>query len=215
MNAIPRLSVLLALALLLHLPGVTGVPEAGAQLLAPSEELVLRPGDMVRLQVKDEPALSGELPVNEDGTVLFPLLGLVPVADRPFSAVLTDLRSGYAGELVNPELVATPTVRVAVLGEVRVPSVVPVDPTMSLGDLLARVGGLTPRADEGGISLVRNGEVVQARLEAGAPLLDTRLQSGDRVIVAGQSWVREHMPVLVGAAASVAAAAVTSLIVRR
>lgn len=190
-------------------------PPAAAQSATPSDDMTLRPGDAVDLQIKDEPQLSGEFPVNEDGTVLFPLLGLMEVADRPFGAVRADLRAGYARELVNPVLVVSPTVRVAVLGEVRAPGVIPVGPTMTLGDVLAGVGGLTPRADEEKVSLIREDEIIVASLAPEAPLLDTRLRSGDRIVVGEQSWVRQHMPVLVGAAASVAAAAVTSLIVRR
>lgn len=186
-----------------------------AQGSQPSDALVLRPGDAIRLQVKDEPALSGEFPVNEDGRTLFPLVGLVEVAGRPFAAVREDLRAGYARDLLDPVVVATPLVRLAVLGEVRAPGVFPIDPTMTLGDVLASVGGLAPRGDEGKISLVREGEVIAARIEPGAPLLAMPLRSGDQIVVGRQGWAREHMAVFVGAAASVAAAAVTSLIIRR
>lgn len=193
----------------------TLVEAAAPAALAPPDELVLRPGDLIRMQVKDEPHFDGEFPVNEDGTVLVPLAGLVPVAGRPFGTVRAEIRQAFARELVEPVLVITPLVRLAVLGEVRAPGLFPADPTLTLADVLATVGGLTPRADEGKISLVRGGEVIVVRMEPGATLLETRLRSGDQIVVGPQGWAREHMAVLVGAAASVAAAAVTSLIIRR
>ncbi|MFW5905166.1 MAG: polysaccharide biosynthesis/export family protein [bacterium] len=207
------LAPVLTAALLALAPAAHGQGSDSAGVLSDAWEL--RAGDMVRLQVQDEPELSGETPVNEDGWALFPLVGRVEVAGRPFGEVRRELQSLYGRELVEPVVVATPVIQVAVLGEVRAPGVVPVDPTRTLGDVLASVGGLTPTADEGEISLVREGEVVSGRLEPGAGLLEARLRSGDRIVVGEEGWFDRHMPVLVGAAASVAAAAVTGLIVRR
>jgi hypothetical protein len=45
-----------------------------------------------------------------------------------------------------------------------------------------------------------------------APLI--QLQSGDQIMVWRRSWVSENVPILISAAATVAAAAVTTLIVR-
>jgi polysaccharide biosynthesis/export protein ExoF len=107
------------------------------QALAAPDELRLRAGDAVRIQVKDEPAFSGEFPVNEDGTILLPMVGLLQAAGRPFAELTAELRSVYARELIEPVVVITPLVRIAVLGEVRVPGVFPVDPTHTLADVLA------------------------------------------------------------------------------
>jgi hypothetical protein len=40
------------------------------------------------------------------------------------------------------------------------------------------------------------------------------LRSGDQLVVGRRTWLSENLPIFIGAAASVAAAAVTSLIVR-
>jgi hypothetical protein len=45
-------------------------------------------------------------------------------------------------------------------------------------------------------------------------LLSSRLMPGDQVVVGRRSWIGRNMNVLIGAAASVVAAAVTSLILR-
>lgn len=177
-------------------------------------DVQLSPGDAVRVEVKDEPGLSGEFPVGEDGAVLLPLIGLVAAAKRPFSEVRREVEERYAGELSEPVVRVTPLVRIAVLGEVRRPGLFPVDPTYTLGDVLALAGGLTPSADTRRVFVQRGDQAIVVRLDPESSLLDLEPRSGDQIIVARQSWFREHLAVFVGAMASVAAAGVTALIVR-
>lgn len=187
-------------------------PAARAQQ-NPDAALRLRPGDAVRIATKNEPELSGNFPIDQSGAVLLPLVGLVQVADRPFDEVRADIHRAYAVELAEPVQVITPVLRIAVLGEVRAPGLFPVDPTFTLRDVLATAGGLLPTANRKKIALVHGGMTTYTRLDRGTtPTL--RLQSGDQIIVARRSWFSDNLPIFVGAAASVAAAAVTSIIVR-
>lgn len=188
--------------------------DATAQGLDRDRETRLRPGDAVRVEIKDEPALSGEFLVGENGVALLPLVGLVPVGDRPFREVRDELLSAYAVQLVDPVIRITPVRRIAVLGEVRRPGLFPVDPTYTVSDLLAAAGGLTPHADRGKISVVREGEVVIARLDPNSASLRALLRSGDQIIVGRRSWLSENTPFVVGAIGSMAAAAIAALIVR-
>ena len=89
------------------------VDASAGQLLPPPEEILLRRGDAIRIEVKDEPQLNGQFTVAENGQVLFPLVGLLPVAGRPFDEVRREITRAYARELIEPVLVATP-----VLGQV-------------------------------------------------------------------------------------------------
>lgn len=88
-----------------------------------------------------------------------------------------------------------------------------VDPTHGMMDVLGYAGGLTSTADRGKIRLVRNGEVV-TRLDPGSRRLETRLYSGDRIVVGRVGWLRENVAVFIGALGSLAAAAVAGLILR-
>jgi protein involved in polysaccharide export with SLBB domain len=83
-----------------------------------------------------------------------------------------------------------------------------------MADLLAAAGGLTPSGNRSGITLIRDGTGRRIPLEPGAPALGGRIQPGDQLIVGRRGWISENMPVLVGATASVLAAAVTTLLVR-
>jgi protein involved in polysaccharide export with SLBB domain len=175
----------------------------------------LHPGDAVRIEVEDEPALSGQFAVGPEGTVMFPMLGLVPIADRPFDELQQDLHTRYAKEIVDPVIRVTPILRIPVMGEVRQPGLHMIDPTESLQDVIARAGGLLQTANPRRITLLRNGKAFVSELQRSGTRADLGLQSGDEIFVARRGWFGENMPILVSAAASVMAAAVTTLIVRR
>lgn len=185
-----------------------------AQAPPPASEIVLRPGDAVRLAVKDEPSLTGEFPVTESGQTLLPEIGLVVVAGRPFDQVEREVRAAYGRVLVGAELMLVPVARIAVLGEVRKPGLFPVDPSLTLADVLASAGGVTPIGDPNKIALVRDGRTTKLRIAPDERALTGHLRSGDELVIGQYGWIRQNMPVLVGAGASVVAAAVTSLILR-
>lgn len=186
-------------------------PAAGQEAAPP---LVLRPGDLIRLEAPDAVDLSGDFAVAEDGTSLLPLIGPLVVAGRPFAEVSREILAAYSRELVRTPVRVTPVLRIAVLGEVRQPGLVPADPTYTLADVLAAAGGLTPSGDAGRITLMRDGQSLRFSLKGDGQLLSRPLRPGDQVVVARRSWIRENLNVLVGAAATVVAAAVTSLILR-
>jgi len=196
--------------------GVAGASEkASPGIAAPADApLTLRPGDAVRLAVKDEPSLAGEFPITQTGDALLPEIGLVRVAGRAFDDVEREVRAAYSHKLIGEEIVLVPVARIAVLGEVRKPGLFPVDPSLTLGDVLASAGGLTPEGNPHNIALVRAGHASRLRLEAEEPGLLGHLRSGDQIVVGQYGWVRQNLPTLVGAGASVVAAAVTSLILR-
>ena len=126
--------------------------------------LLLRPGDALRVRIQDEPSWSGDFDVGEDGTVLLRPLGLVPVTGRPFAQVKDELLRAYQRELVNAAVTISPLVRIAVLGEVQRPGLLPVDPTLSLADVVAAAGGITPLGDRNKVRMVRHGRVITAAI---------------------------------------------------
>jgi protein involved in polysaccharide export with SLBB domain len=193
---------------------LSGVPAVRAQAPDNGRALQLQAGDALRVEVKNEPHLSGQFQVNIEGMVMLPVLGMVHVADRPLERVLADLRDRYGRELADPEVLLTPLVRVVVAGEVRAPGIFLADPTLTLSHVLAMAGGPLQTANQKKIVLVRDGIESTLRMTPNAADLMDRPHSGDRLVVMRRSWVSENLPILIGAAASVAAAAATSLIVR-
>ena len=226
-----RLSSLLAIPLL----ALAGAAPVVAQT-SDAEAWRLRPGDAVRVQVaSDEGLVPQGLPgrdllaplmpaqmqtagrlytVTEEGLALFPLIGAVRVAGRPFPEVREEIVAAYGSQLVGTPVLVTPVVRIAVLGEVRQPGLLPVDPTFTVADLLAAAGGITPLGNEDRITLAGERGSIRFSLTDDGGVLSRPLRPGDQIVVPRRGWVRENLNVLIGAGASVLAAAVTTLLLQ-
>ena len=180
------------------------------------EALLLRPGDALRIEIRDEPTLGGNFTVDGEGQALLPLIGLVRVAGRPFSDVRRDVLAAYGHEVTDPagRIRVTPVLRISVLGEVLRPGLVPVDPTFSLADVVASAGGLTPSANRNEISLLRDGQTVLTTSIDEISRVGTPILSGDRVMVGRRSWLQDNLSIVVGGAVSVTAALLTALLLR-
>ena len=82
---------------------------------------MLVPGDILRVAIWREPDLSGDFQVDQDGTLVLPMLGKVQVIDKAWNIVKNDLMEGYVQELRNPSIELVPFRSVYVLGEVNLP----------------------------------------------------------------------------------------------
>ena len=190
-------------------PGARAPKVSGA-----STAIVLRNGDGIRVEIKDEKDLSGQFDIGADGQVLLPAIGLVRVSGRPFDEVQAELRAAYGKELVNPVVRISPLLRIAVLGEVRQPGLYLIDETYQVSDVLARAGGLAPSADASKIVVTRLGGDVAARFNSESVHQPLAFRSGDQLHVDRRSWTRENLGVLLGTAGSLAVAIITGMIVR-
>ena len=121
------------------------------QSMAESRLETLGQGDMVRITVFRNPDLTTEARISERGTILFPMIGEVPIAgltpSQAGSRIADKLRSGRF--VVNPEvnvsLAQVNSRQVSVLGAVNKPGRYPLDAqNVHLSDLLATAGGVAP-----------------------------------------------------------------------
>lgn len=162
----------------------------------------IRPGDAVRVRVYRDSAISGEYPVNENGDVVFPVIGRERVSGLTPDSLRARLRSAYGQYYRDPVLDVTVLRRVSILGAVRQPGLYPVDPTVSLAEALATAGGMTGSADRGGIRLIREGRVLREELDRETLLGRTPIRSGDRIFVSQQSWFARNWQWFAGTATS-------------
>jgi polysaccharide export outer membrane protein len=161
------IAALLGTALLL--PAAEPVQPAAEKAAARHLTYLLRPMDLLKVQVFQEPDLDRDLRVSRDYTIVAPLVGEVSIRGltlRETVALLTQLyRNNY---LVNPQINITVTEyaprAVNVLGAVNSPGAVALPPEKELGllDVIARSGGFSRLANRTKVSLTRtkaNGEV--------------------------------------------------------
>ena len=170
-------------------------PPGGSAAPAAADALI--PGDVVRVRAWREPDLSGDFAVDENGTVALPRLGRIAAAGEPAAALRERIVRGYTALLGHASVEVTLLRRVQVLGAVRNPGPHPVDPAMTVDDVLALAGGATSRAHPGRVVLMHpdgGGSVVSRRTRIG----DTPLRSGDQVFVPERSSPSRNAYVLMG-----------------
>jgi polysaccharide export outer membrane protein len=204
---IPRLlsGSLLAAALLLpcpaqgqgaaQLPAVTSV---GARPPVEGADEPVRPGDVVRLTVWRHPDLTDEFPVNQYGTVVIPKLGEIDVTGETHRSLRARVIDGLKETVVSPSIEVVVLKRVRVLGEVQKPSVLFLDPTMTVADALALAGGTTSQGRQGAVILRRDGTALFANLQVDTRLSDARIRSGDELVVPQRNWLDRNSGPLIG-----------------
>ena len=128
----------------------------------------LRPGDLLKIAVFRDKELSGDYPIDARGYVQIPGLGVIKAAGLEPTDVTDRLRLALVERgFARPEISVQPMIRVSVLGEVRSPSVYPVDPGTSLLQLLTVAGGPTERAKLKDTRVIRDGRAFQVDMESG------------------------------------------------
>lgn len=169
-----------------------------AQTTAAAGNYVLQPGDIVRVQVYQEPDLDRELRVAQEGTISLPLIGNVSVAGRSLAHAESEIARLYdADYLVTPQVSVTvlryAEKRINIIGAVNAPGpvVIPPEETMTLLEAITRAGGFNRLADRKRVRLSRTGPDGQKQnftIDANALITGTSaeewvLQPGDTLFI--------------------------------
>jgi protein involved in polysaccharide export with SLBB domain len=189
-------------------PQQTSTPR-GDSVLAQSQ---LQPGDVIRLRIWREPDLSGEFPVDESGTAVFPKLGPTKVASITADSLRTMLVATYSQYLRDPAIEVTFLRRVTILGAVNHPGIYPVDPTMTVHDAFALAGGTIPTGSPKHFKLRRNGKEIDVDFSQDTPIGRTSIRSGDELYVPERSWFARNGIYVVGAVITATAIIVSTVI---
>ncbi|SHN38070.1 polysaccharide export outer membrane protein [Duganella sacchari] len=163
---------------------------------AQAADVELGPGDVIKVQVYNNPDLSLETRVSESGTISYPLIGVVSVGGLPTAAAEKKLAQllqsgGYVKQpQVNIVVTSLQSQQVSVLGQVNRPGRYPVDGKRTLLDILAQAGGVA--ADGGDVVTLlrkRDGKSLREQIDIvdiarkGDMARDVDLQSGDVLYV--------------------------------
>lgn len=151
-------------------------------------------GDQLYVSIWNQPQLTGDVAVRDDGNVTLPLVGDIAVVGLTPSDAAETIRKGLDGLVLNPRVSVAvrggETEHVAVTGEVRTAGQFPLEPGDTVLHLIARAGGLTEFADVDAVYVVRAApEPVRIRfdyrlLSRGDPeSLEFALRDGDVIVV--------------------------------
>ncbi|ENO96537.1 polysaccharide export protein [Thauera phenylacetica B4P] len=144
----------------------------------------LASGDVIRISVFGESELSiDEIRLTDAGTLSYPFIGEVRANGRTARELEQILTTKLKGDyLVDPRV----TVRILkyreffISGEVKSPGGYPYQPGLTLRRAVALAGGLTERASENRISIIRDKDPNRKPQKA---TLDTELEPGDTITI--------------------------------
>jgi polysaccharide export outer membrane protein len=175
-------------------------PQAQQAAQAPAQraaEHTLGAGDVIRVNVFQNPDLTLETRISEQGSINFPLIGNVAVAGLPIGGaeqrIAKALRDGKF--VLNPQvsimLLQVRSAQISILGQVGKPGRYPIDQANAkVSEMIAAAGGAVPGASDV-VTLVgqRNGRSVKldidlpAVLQGGKSELDPVVANGDIIYV--------------------------------
>ncbi len=177
----------------------------------------LKPGDMVRIKIWRGGDLSGDYSVDEGGKLTLPLLGSVSVKEISTDSLKILLIKKYSKYLKDLNITVVPLFRINVMGEVDKPGLYPVDPTLSLSEVLSMAGGVDENGDIDKVKVIRGGEILsknlKKELEGDQPIEKFGIKSGDQIVVGKKGGITVRDWTIIASMVS-AAALVLSVIVR-
>ena len=161
-------------------------------------EYQLGPGDTIRVLVFQNPDLTLETRVSENGTISFPLIGTVRIGGmtvaRAERTIADALRTGgfIKQPQVNVLLVVSRGNQVSVLGLVNRPGRYPLETfNTRLSEMLAIAGGVAPTgADVVILTGTRDGKPFRKEIDVAGMLLNNNPQ--DDIVVAGGDVIYVH-----------------------
>jgi len=178
-------------------------------LLAPmalAQEYKVKPGDMLQVEVLEDPSLNRQVLVLPDGSVSFPMAGTIDASGKSVPEVKNALSSAMAGNFVTPPTVFVGlsslgkpkssgnggTVEVYVMGEVGKPGKYKIKRGTTILQFVAEMGGFTKFAATKRIQIWSTDSTGQqvshkfnyAALSKGTVIGSNRvIRSGDTIIV--------------------------------
>jgi polysaccharide biosynthesis/export protein len=124
-----------------------------------SRAYAIQEGDLIRVQVWNQDAMSTRARVRSDGRISVPFLKDVTVAGKAPAALATELERMLKDYVINPVVYVvveeSRPATVSVVGEVTRPGVFPIDGAMGVAQALAAAGGLTAFAHKRRIYVLR------------------------------------------------------------
>jgi protein involved in polysaccharide export with SLBB domain len=119
---------------------------------------IIRNGSVLDIQVLEHPEFSGRFTVSDKGTIEYPLLADVPIANVTTSELMNDLTFRLARHVDNPlvlvSIVEKPPITLQVLGQVANPGQISTSQGASLQEVIKAAGGPLETADLSRVKII-------------------------------------------------------------
>lgn len=190
-NTVRHVSFLLILLGFALLPASqAGTQEEGRHV----QNYRLGVGDLLTIEVYDEPDLTKEVRILNDGFISFPLLGSVKALGLTVTELEKELTRRLAEKyLVNPQVTVfvKEFSNIFVFGEVKKPGSFPLFGKMTVFEAITLAGGFTEVANPNKVKIIRQEQGREVTLEVDIEKLtkrgdasqDLELKANDRIIV--------------------------------
>ena len=139
------------------------------------DNYILSPNDIILVKVFEDPDLDSQHRISQDGTINFPLIGVVQISGRTVTQAANTIRERLLkGYLRNPQVrvnvIEYASRRITILGQVGRPGsyLLPNEEHVDLLEAIAMAGGFTRLADEGRVLVRRNVNGVDTILKVNA-----------------------------------------------
>lgn len=157
----------------------------------------LGPGDVIRIQVFQNPDLMTETRVSEKGSITYPLIGAIEVGGLAIDAAEKKIadalkKGGFVRQpQVNIVLMQMRGSQVSVLGQVNRPGRFPLETLSRVSDMLAAAGGASPTGDDFAIVTgLRDGKPFRKVIDI--PALYLGEKSDEDIFLAGGDTIYVH-----------------------
>lgn len=159
------------------------------------EAYTLNPGDTLRISVWNEEALQLEVMVLPDGTISFPLVGILEVVSKTPAQIQGQIKAKLSRVIPDPEInVTVQSVNgnnIFIIGKVNKPGQIPMIRPTDVIQALSLAGGMTPYAKADNIRIIRRTDKGQkvikfdyTKITEGKALeTNILLKSGDTIVV--------------------------------
>ncbi len=148
----------------------------------------LETGDQILTKIYREPDLATQTGVGQSGDAFFPGLGRVPVAGLTLDSLQVELTRRYDKLVIDAAVDAVMLRDVVIYGQVRIPGVYNVDPSITVLGLLAKAGGATGVSKLPDLTLIK-GDGRQFRLSREVRLSTLDIVHGDAIYVQDQGFL--------------------------
>jgi len=190
-------AIIVLLGMLVARETLSQTSQTGAARPNNSTSYLLSANDLIKMSVFEENDLETTVRISSDGTVTFPLIGVVKVAGKTPQAAAGVIRDLYAKDyLVNPQVnlvvIEYAKRRFIILGQVQRPGTfdMPDRDSVNLLQAVGMAGGYTRIADPGKITVKRNSNGKEAvikingkRMASGEENSDFQVLPGDLITV--------------------------------